>query len=163
MGKDMTQAATVDRPFPWQCAQCGANKVVMAEVAYDAKVRHDGRLHEFTVEHMRIPVCEACGERVFTEEVDRQISDALRTHLKLLTPGQMADGIKRLGMTQREAAQCVGIAEETLSRWLNETQIQSRSMDNLLRVFFAFPEVRSALCAEGQDPTLGISAFTARS
>ncbi|MBI3468595.1 MAG: transposase [Planctomycetes bacterium] len=51
------------------------------------------------------------------------------------------------GTEGKEAARQLGIAEATLSRWLNETQIQSRAMDNLLRVFFAFPEVRRALSA----------------
>jgi hypothetical protein len=45
-----------------------------------------------------------------------------------------------------------GIAEATLLRWHNETQIQSRAMDNLLRVFFAFPEVRAALNKVGREP-----------
>ena len=58
-------------------------------------------------------------------------------------------------MTQKEAAERLGIAEATLSRWLNETQIQSRAMDNLLRIFFAFPQVRLALSGDGQDPRLG--------
>jgi transcriptional regulator with XRE-family HTH domain len=58
-------------------------------------------------------------------------------------------------MTQKEAAERLGTAEATLSRWLNETQIQSRAMDNLLRVFFAFPQVRAALNGAGQDPELG--------
>ena len=47
------------------------------------------------------------------------------------------------------------IAEATLSRWLTETQIQSRALDNLLRVYFAFPDVRSALLGQKQDPRLG--------
>jgi hypothetical protein len=29
------------------------------------------------------------------------------------------------------------------------------AMDNLLRVFFAIPQVRSSLIGEGQDPHLG--------
>jgi len=60
-------------------------------------------------------------------------------------------------MTQKEAADRLGIAEATLSRWLNETQIQSRAMDKWLRVFFAFPQVRAALDRRGQDPDLGIA------
>ena len=55
----------------------------------------------------------------------------------------------------------MGIAEATLSRWLSETQIQSRAMDNLLRVFFAFPEVRMALSGNVQDPYLGTGDITA--
>jgi DNA-binding transcriptional regulator YiaG len=127
----------------------------MATVIYDAEVRHDGRLYKFTVPRLEIPVCQACGEKVFTEKVDEQVTVALRSHLELLTPQEMRNALLRVKMTQKEAADRLGIAEATLSRWLNETQIQSRAMDNLLRVFFAFPQVRNALEKEGQDPHLG--------
>ena len=49
----------------------------------------------------------------------------------------------------------LGIAEATLSRWMSGTQIQSKSMDRLLRVFLAFPQVRTALCGESMDAELG--------
>jgi hypothetical protein len=42
-------------------------------------------------------------------------------------------------------------------RWEEGTVLQPRTMDNLLRVFFALPEVRSMLTAE-QDPRLGLQA-----
>jgi transcriptional regulator with XRE-family HTH domain len=130
---------------------------MMATIEYAAEVRHDGRLHTFTVPGLRLPVCGACGEKVFTEDVDQQINDALRLHLKFLAPVQIRNALKRLDLSQKEVARRLGIAEETLSRWLNETQIQSRSMDNLLRVFLAFPQVRAALCRESQDSELGMS------
>ena len=129
----------------------------MAKTNYHAEVRHDGRLHKFTIADLELPVCQACGERVFTEKVDGQVNDALRAHLNLLTPVQIRDAIKRVGMSQKDLATRLGIAEATLSRWVNEVQIQSRSMDNLLRVFFAFPEVRVAFCNGSQDPRLGLS------
>jgi len=114
---------------------------------YTAKVRHDGRLHTFTVPELKLPVCQACGEAVFTGAADQQILDGLRSHLGLLSPQQMQESLARLGMSQKEAAERLGIAEETLSRWVNEFQIQSRAMDNLLRLFFTFPIVRDALSA----------------
>jgi len=132
----------------------------MTTMNYDAEVRHDGRLHTFTVLHLNIPVCAACGEKVFTEKVDDQINAALRSHLQLLTPHEIRKALDRLNMTQKEAAERLGIAEATLSRWVTETQIQSRAMDNLLRVFFAFPQVRTALNGEGQDPELGVAEAT---
>jgi DNA-binding transcriptional regulator YiaG len=107
-----------------------------------------------------MPVCQACGEKVFTEKVDGQINSALRSHLQLLTPADMRSALARVSMTQKQAADRLGIAEATLSRWLNETQIQSRAMDNLLRVFFAFPQVRSVLNGEAQDPELGTADIT---
>ncbi len=117
----------------------------MGTASYDAEVRHDGRLHSFTVPQLHLPICRACGEKVFTEQVDDQIGAALRAHLHLLTPAEMRAGLERLTMTQKEAAERLGIAEATLSRWLTNTQIQSRALDNLLRVFFTIPQVREAL------------------
>ena len=146
-----------ERPFPWQCQHCGKREVVPAQIDYQAEVRHDGRLHAFTVSKLEIPVCKACGTKVFTEEVDRQINNALRSHLVLLTPEQIRAALVRVGMTQKDLALRLGIAEATVSRWLNETQIQSKSLDTLLRVFFAFPVVRSALPVESRDPNLGAS------
>jgi putative zinc finger/helix-turn-helix YgiT family protein len=146
-----------ERPFPWRCRRCGKNQVFMTTISYDAAVRHDGRDYTFTVPHLKIPVCRACGEKVFTEKVDDQINAALRSHLHLLTPEEIRTALERVNMTQKEAAERLGIAEATLSRWLNETQIQSRAMDNLLRVFFAFPQVRTALNGEAQDPQLGVA------
>ena len=129
----------------------------MATTEYEAAVRHDGRLYTFTIPNLELPVCQACGERVFTEKVDARVNDALRGHLNLLMPAQIREGSKRVGMSQKDVARRLGIAEETLSRWLNEAQIQSRAMDNLLRAFFAFPQLRAALCGETQDPELGLS------
>ena len=155
--KKTKRAPNADRSFPWRCRHCGKQEVDMATTEYNAEVRHDGRLYTFTISDLELPVCRECGERVFTEKVDAQVNDALRVHLNLLTPAQIRDAIKRVGMSQKDVARRLGIAEATLSRWLNETQIQSRAMDKLLRAFFAFPQLRTALCGETQDPELGLS------
>jgi DNA-binding transcriptional regulator YiaG len=131
-------------------------EVAPTVLRYQAETRHDGRLCVFEVPHLEIPVCQACGEKVFTEDVDQQVNAALRSHLHLLTPAEIRAALERVEMTQKEAAERLGIAEATLSRWLTETQIQSRALDNLMRVFFAFPEVRSALHGNAQDPLLGV-------
>src|ERR1700722_12710593 len=133
-------------PFPWRCGSCGKDEVRMGVVSYDAEVKYDGRLYTINVPNLEIPICQACGAKVYTEKVDGQINAALRFQLHLLTPEEIRTALDRLEMTQKEVAERLGIAEATLSRWLNETQIQSRAMDNLMRVFFAFPNVRSALC-----------------
>jgi len=146
-----------ERPFPWRCRHCGKRQVTLAKTDYAAEVRHDGRLHTFTIADLELPVCQSCGDRVFTEKVDAQINDALRAHLNLLTPAQIRDAIKRIGISQKELAKSLGIAEATLSRWVNQVQIQSRSMDKLLRIFFGFPEVRVALCSGSEVPQLGLS------
>jgi transcriptional regulator with XRE-family HTH domain len=52
-------------------------------------------------------------------------------------------------------AERLGVAEETISRWETGALIQSRAMDNLLRVYFANADVRAALVGGEQDPSLG--------
>jgi hypothetical protein len=83
---DLKRPFGAERPFPWRCRQCGANSVEMTTTRFDAEVRHDGRLRAFTIPSLRIPVCAACGEKVFTEKADEQVQATLREYLQLLTP-----------------------------------------------------------------------------
>jgi DNA-binding transcriptional regulator YiaG len=99
--------------------------------------------------------CKACGEVYFTEESDERIVAALRDHLALLTPAQIRANLETLGLSQKEAAGRLGIAPETLSRWLCGAVIQSRAMDNLLRAFFACPQVREKLTGAEIDRAFG--------
>jgi len=122
---------------------------------YTAKVKQDGVVHELYLPAVEIPRCQTCGETYSTTAVDEQISDALRSRLRLLTPAQIRQGIEKLSLKQQELAERLGVAAETISRWVNGALIQSRAMDNFLRVYFAVPEVRAVLQGTGQDPNLG--------
>ncbi len=144
-----------DRPFPWPCPNCLTATVVPTIMDYAAKVKHDGILHELNLPALEVPRCQTCGETVVTSAVDASINDALRSRLRLLTPAQIRKGIEELGLQQQELAQRLGVAAETISRWVNGALIQSRAMDNLLRLFFALPQVRDVLRGASQDPQLG--------
>jgi putative zinc finger/helix-turn-helix YgiT family protein len=123
---------------------------------YTARVKHDGVVHELHLPALEVPRCQTCGETVITSAADERINNALRSRLRLLTPAQMRKGIERLGLKQQELAERLGVAPETISRWVNGALIQSRAMDNLLRLYFALPEVREVLQGASQDPALGI-------
>ena len=151
----MKRPLNATRPFPWRCHHCGKDEVVMTTTEYAAEARHDGRLYRFIVPNLEIPACRDCGEKAFTEEVDQQINNALRLHLGLFSPVEMRNALDRLNLPQKKVADCLGLAEATLSRWLNEMQIQSKSMDRFLRVYFAFPQVRAALSKELLTPDFG--------
>jgi putative zinc finger/helix-turn-helix YgiT family protein len=148
--------AGAEEPFPWRCHHCGQVRVRPVRIDYADEVQYDGRLVSFVAKDVEIPICQNCGEKVFTLEVDDQLSDALRSHLQLLTPSQIRDGIEKLGMSQKEMAARLGVAEATLSRWVNNVVIQSRAMDNYLRVFFRFPEVRAVLSVPPIESTPNI-------
>ncbi len=144
------------RPFPWRCAECGREDVVPTSTSYTGQVNYDGRLYTVNISSLEIPTCRQCGERVFTNRVEESISAALRAQLHLLTPEQIESAIELLGMEPNEAAQRLGIHEDALSTWIAGTVIQPRAMDNLLRAFFASPQVRAALTGPEQDPQFGV-------
>jgi DNA-binding transcriptional regulator YiaG len=89
--------------------------------------------------------CEACGELLFDLDADAQISAALRAKLGLLTPKEIRARVTALGLTQKAFAARLGVASETVSRWVSGALIQTRAMDNLMRVFFDIPRVREVL------------------
>jgi len=133
------------RPFPWLCANCHTRSIVPAVIDYTAKVKHDGVVHELHLRDLEVPRCQNCDETVITTVADERINDALRTHLRLLTPAQIRKGIEKLELEQQQMAEQLGVAPETISRWVNGALIQSRAMDNLLRLFFESEEVRKLL------------------
>ena len=144
-----------DRPFPWRCPRCLAVDVHPVVIRYTARVKHDGTEYTIEIPALEVPKCQSCGELVISNGADEQIREALRRHLRLLSPFQIKAGRKALALKQDELADRLGVAAETISRWENGALIQSRSMDNLPRVYFAIPQVRDVLAGEAQDPTLG--------
>jgi putative zinc finger/helix-turn-helix YgiT family protein len=148
------QASPV-RPFPWKCPNCGKKAVRLEIVSYPVEVHHDGRLHQFTVDGLKTPKCQECGEVFPDAEADRQISQAFRLRAKLLTPQQIRANREALALTQEQFASALHVAEATVSRWETGAQIQEGSQDGLMRVFFAMPEARKLLMDQDELPKLG--------
>jgi putative zinc finger/helix-turn-helix YgiT family protein len=136
---------TGHRPFPWRCVECRAKEVFAQATDYTSTVKHDGRAYTVRVSDLEIPTCRRCGAQVFAVGTDDRIIAALRSQARLLTPEDIYKGRDRLEMTQQELAEHLGVAKETISRWETGAMIQSRAMDNLLRLFFGSEEVRQLL------------------
>lgn len=103
-----------ERPFPWRCRHCGKREVALAKTDYAAEVRHDGRLYTFTIPDLELPVCGACGERVFTEKVDAQVNDALRGHLNLLDSEMRRTTVRRTIAEESSSSRGYGKGVRTL-------------------------------------------------
>jgi len=137
---------------------CLKEDVYPQTIPYTAEIKYEGRLHQINVPNLTIPQCRACGSLVFNDSADDQMLQAFRSQLKLLTPQQIKEGRKTLGLKSKELAERLGVAAATVSRWEKRMLIQSRAMDNLLRVYFAVPEARAVLRGAEQDPNLGVVA-----
>jgi DNA-binding transcriptional regulator YiaG len=155
MSKESSTDLTKARPYPRHCAACDRDRVVLRQIPYEARVRHDGKLHSFHITALEVDECENCGEQYFTVDTDEQVSLALRSFLGLLSPNVIRAGLAKCSVNQRTFAEHLGIAPETVCRWLSGAAIQTRSMDNLMRLYFSLAAVREALanpqsiCAEG--------------
>ena len=91
--------------------------------------------------------CHDCGGIILPNTALDQIAEAFRRHAKLLTAEKIRGELRRLKLSQKEFAALLGVAPETVSRWLTSVQIQTRSLDNLMRLFFGSPDVRRELYA----------------
>ena len=145
---------TTGRPFPWRCIKCKEREVYPLETDYITTVKHDGRPYEIRIPDLSIPTCRKCGERVITSKVDDEIVAALRIRVGLLMPQEMQQSRNQLELSQQELAEQLGVAKETISRWETGAMIQSRAMDNLMRLYFASEEVRSLLARRFKPPAI---------
>src|SRR5271165_3034832 len=87
-----------DRPFPWMCPVCMKHEVHPSHISYTAEIKHDGLLHTVHLPALELPKCRSCGELLFDYRADDQIHDALRAQLHLLTPAQIRNRRKDLGL-----------------------------------------------------------------
>lgn len=134
-----------DRPFPWRCFQCKAKEVFPQATDYTTTRKHDGRAYTIHIPDLALPTCRNCGAQTFAVGDDDRIIAALRAQVGLLTPEEILNGRSQLEMTQQELAEQLGIAKETICRWETGGMIQSRAMDNLLRLYFESEEVQRLL------------------
>ena len=152
----MSNLSTIKRrPFPWRCTECRQKEVYGVTIDHATEIRHDGRDYQLQVANLEVGKCRHCGEIVFDDLAGDQIANALRCELNLLTPAQIRSGIEDLQMNQKTFARSIGVAEATVSRWCTGTLIQSRAMDNLIRGYFATPELRFALLQIEENPQIG--------
>jgi DNA-binding transcriptional regulator YiaG len=124
-------------------------------IAYSLTMVHDGQEYTVDIPNLVVPCCETCGERVFNDQANDQISRAFRARLQLLNPEQIRANRLALGLSSQDLAARLGIAEELLTDWEEALKIQSRAADRMLRLFFASPQARETLTAVSQEPELG--------
>ena len=134
------------KPFPWKCGHCRERAVYPVTLdTYTTELDHDGRKYPISVINFPVARCEKCGSIILDDAANRRLSDALRSAAGLLQPAEIRAGREALGLTQKELANYLQIAEATLSRWETGAQIQQRSLDKLLRGFFGIEALRRFL------------------
>jgi putative zinc finger/helix-turn-helix YgiT family protein len=94
--------------------------------------------------------CGSCGEDLLDDDASRVITRAHRTALGLLTAEEIRGIRVRLGKTQVQMSELLGIGEKTYCRWESGTHFQSEAFDRYLRLLRAVPEAVSILTDIGR-------------
>lgn len=147
------------KPFPHRCPECGATEVYPEQTNHKTAFKYEGQLYEFEAQNITLNKCRNCGGVILPNTALEQIAEAFRIHAKLLTAEKIRGELQRLKLSQKEFAELLAVAQETVSRWLTSVQIQTRSLDRLMRLFFKSSDVRKDLAAMNA----GVSASEATS
>ena len=143
------------RTYPKRCGKCGHRAMQLVTVPYTTIIEHDGRAYRVEIPALMVPQCNNCQALSIDDEADRQISAAFRREARLLTPEEIRQGREKLGLTQKQFANLLGVGEATISRWETGAQIQQRAMDRFLRVCFASPAAVELLQRDFQPSAKG--------
>jgi putative zinc finger/helix-turn-helix YgiT family protein len=135
-----------------KCGTCRQVALRPEIIRYAARLQHDGREYDIVVPDLAVRRCGNCGAVTLDEAADERISQALRRTAGLLEPAEIRHHRETLGLTRRQVADYLGLAESTLSRWETGAQIQQRCLDRLVRLFFDVPEVRARLGVPMTEP-----------
>ena len=84
--------------------------------------------------------CTACGEVLLPPSLSNMLAIERYRRLGLLRPEEIKATRARVGLTQTEMAQLVGVGEKTYTRWEAGRSIQNKSNDNLIRLADKHPE-----------------------
>jgi putative zinc finger/helix-turn-helix YgiT family protein len=144
-----------NRSYPKRCGKCGQKDMRLATVQYSTTIEHDGRVYRVEIPSLTVPQCANCGAISIDDEADRQISAAFRREAGLLAPEDIRLGREKLGLTQKQFANLLGIGESTVSRWETGAQIQQRAMDRFLRVCLSSPAAVELLLSDFQPTARG--------
>src|SRR5271163_4509982 len=97
------------RPYPWKCSTCRERAMAPVTVDYQTEMEHDGRVYNVSVPQLQILECGNCHSRMLPDEANAKLIDALRVKADLLTPVQIREKRKALGLTQQQLAACLRV------------------------------------------------------
>jgi putative zinc finger/helix-turn-helix YgiT family protein len=143
------------RIYPKRCGKCGQKRMHLATVPHATTIEHDGRAKRVEIPALTVPQCGYCQALSLDDEADQQISAAFRRAAGLLAPEDIRQGREKLGLTQKQFANLLGVGEATVSRWETGAQIQQRAMNRFLGICLASPAAVELLRTDFQASASG--------
>jgi putative zinc finger/helix-turn-helix YgiT family protein len=127
------------------CDFCGDGSLVLTHGSLSQKYNGD----VIEIPDVEFLQCEICGEKKFLpnqeKEKERKTAIGYRKIHNLLTPSEIREIRKSLSLKQNELASLIGCGKASLSRWESGHQIQSRMVDNFLKLLRDNPDTMCRL------------------
>lgn len=126
------------------CSACGNKSLVSKKGTFRFEVPENGmnkNVREFhiEIENARWDECGICGETLLSEELDAALERWQYTREGLLTPVEIKEIRESRGLTQKQISMILGVGEKSYTRWENGLSMQTKAMDNLIRIFDISP------------------------
>ena len=134
--------------FEYECPECGRGTVRTTHI-HNYKTKIKG--YPFVVEEAVIGVCEQCGAQSFdpqeTKRWDELFSHSLQARHAFLTPEEITQIRKALGLSMEDFARLIGSTRQSVSMWEKESRPTPpvRTADLLMKL------VRQSLSGEPVD------------
>lgn len=130
--------------YPKTCAECGGR----VDVSHDP-IPFEIRGESVLVEGVDHGCCNVCGEVYLTlaatEHLQQEAVGLLREAHGLLSPQEIRDIRRSLGLSQAAFEAVLGVGAKTVVRWENGAVFQSATADRLMRLIRHRPELAATL------------------
>ncbi len=144
------------KPFPWRCSNCGEKSIYEAILDYTTQMPHDRCEYTVRVSGLRAARCTNCGKVKLDVEALDAVDAAFRCQLNLLTPEQIHEQRLKTKLTSSDLASALGVEDFVVQQLEPGDQIQSRTLDNLMRLLFGLAQPQDLLArqpASAHPPT----------
>lgn len=115
------------------CCECGHEMRLTSE-----PMRETYRGDELVVDGIERWACDGCGNYVVAldqaDRLSRALADAYAERHHLLSPEEIRETRRELGLTQKEFEAMLGVSSPSASRWEGGKVPQSKPVDLLVRV-----------------------------
>lgn len=122
------------------CKSCDATDIEIVTQRSELKYRDT----DLVIEDDTFSRCRACDESFYTgqqaKDLDRKVIRAYRTSQNLLNGSEIKSLRSALYLSQAQFEEALGLGPKTVVRWENDTHVQSKALDNVLRLIQLDPD-----------------------
>lgn len=132
-----------------RCPECGSNRVSTSIVQERFRYGRGEDVPNITVS-LPSRRCDDCGLEYFDHLAERCRHEAICRQLGVLTPAEIVEIRKSLGLSRKGFAKLTRLGTATLARWERGLLVQNPAYDQYLRLL-VLPDVREKLGRSSED------------